>query len=258
MPQALAAQSGARAGLYAQLKLAGLEEAPGHLAVFADRSTAQGHGLGRHTMPEMIEYSAVTAVHTIWLAARAQGIGMGWVSILDPQAVAALLDVPARLEIHRLFLSRLSAGRRYRSGAGAERVGAAVRAVVRYRSDVKVDRSAIGRSSSPRIIAVSNQSRFAGIRLAHLRLTPGACPGKTEPVLPGACAGLLKTECRPIEFGLALEGESGVNLQSCQGAFGTLAGGVYRCGIYAAGHCIDRGLRRHAYRRRLRRSAGCI
>jgi 5,6-dimethylbenzimidazole synthase len=92
---ALAAQSGDRATLYAQLKLAGLDEAPCHLAVFADRATAQGHGLGRHTMPEMIEYSAVTAVHTIWLAARAQGIGMGWVSILDPKAVASELDVPA-------------------------------------------------------------------------------------------------------------------------------------------------------------------
>jgi 5,6-dimethylbenzimidazole synthase len=92
--QALAAQSGDRASLYAQLKLAGLDEAPCHLAVFADRATTQGHGLGRHTMPEMIDYSAVTAVHTIWLAARAQGIGMGWVSILDAAAVAALLDVP--------------------------------------------------------------------------------------------------------------------------------------------------------------------
>jgi 5,6-dimethylbenzimidazole synthase len=92
---ALTAQSEQRASLYARLKLAGLEEAPAHLAVFADRSTAQGHGLGRHTMPEMIEYSAVTAVHTIWLAARAQGIGMGWVSILDPQTVATLLQVPA-------------------------------------------------------------------------------------------------------------------------------------------------------------------
>jgi 5,6-dimethylbenzimidazole synthase len=92
---ALSAQSASRAGLYAQLKLAGLDEAPGHLAVFADRSTAQGHGLGRRTMPEMIEYSAVTAVHTIWLAARAQGIGMGWVSILDPDAVSAALDIPA-------------------------------------------------------------------------------------------------------------------------------------------------------------------
>jgi 5,6-dimethylbenzimidazole synthase len=93
--EALAAQDGDRAALYARLKLAGLAEAPCHLAVFADRSTAQGHGLGRRTMPEMIDYSAVTAVHTIWLAARAQGIGMGWVSILDPDGVTALLGVPA-------------------------------------------------------------------------------------------------------------------------------------------------------------------
>jgi 5,6-dimethylbenzimidazole synthase len=92
---ALAAQNGERAALYARLKLAGLETAPAHLAVFADRATGQGHGLGRHTMPEMIEYSAVAAVHTIWLAARAQGIGMGWVSILDPPAVATILRVPA-------------------------------------------------------------------------------------------------------------------------------------------------------------------
>jgi 5,6-dimethylbenzimidazole synthase len=93
--KALAAQSGQRAAGYARLKLAGLDDAPGHLAVFADPGTTRGHGLGRHTMPEMIEYSAVTAVHTIWLAARAEGIGMGWVSILDPAAVAATLDIPA-------------------------------------------------------------------------------------------------------------------------------------------------------------------
>ena len=93
--KALAAQSGQRAAGYARLKLAGLDDAPGHLAVFDDPATTRGHGLGRHTMPEMIEYSAVTAVHTIWLAARAEGIGMGWVSILDPAAVAATLDVPA-------------------------------------------------------------------------------------------------------------------------------------------------------------------
>ena len=92
---ALAAQSQQRAAAYARLKLAGLDDAPSHLAVFADPSTAQGHGLGRHTMPEMIEYSAVSAIHTIWLAARAEGIGMGWVSILEPAAVAAILDVPS-------------------------------------------------------------------------------------------------------------------------------------------------------------------
>ncbi len=93
--QALAAQAPARAGLYARLKLAGLDEAPVHFAVFADRATTQGHGLGRRTMPEMIDYSAVTAVHTIWLAARAEGIGLGWISILDPAAMTAILDVPA-------------------------------------------------------------------------------------------------------------------------------------------------------------------
>jgi 5,6-dimethylbenzimidazole synthase len=93
--QALATQTTERSPLYARLKLAGLAEAPCQLAVFADRATTKGHGLGRHTMPEMIEYSAVAAVHTIWLAARAQGIGMGWVSILDPKAIAQLLDVPA-------------------------------------------------------------------------------------------------------------------------------------------------------------------
>jgi len=92
---ALAAQAPDRAARYARLKLAGLDDAPTHLAVFADPDTEQGHGLGRLTMPEMIDYSAVAAVHTLWLAARAEGIGMGWVSILDPRAMCATLDVPA-------------------------------------------------------------------------------------------------------------------------------------------------------------------
>jgi 5,6-dimethylbenzimidazole synthase len=92
---ALAAQEGERAALYARLKLAGLDEAPCHLAVFADPSTAQGHGLGRRTMPETIEYSAVAAIQTLWLVARAEGLGLGWVSILDPARMANALDVPA-------------------------------------------------------------------------------------------------------------------------------------------------------------------
>ena len=83
-----------RAALYAQLKLAGLEEAPCHLAVFVDEATASGHGLGRHTMPETLHYSAVAAVHTLWLAARTFGLGVGWVSILESRAVARALDVP--------------------------------------------------------------------------------------------------------------------------------------------------------------------
>jgi 5,6-dimethylbenzimidazole synthase len=92
---ALAAQAPERARHYARLKLAGLDDAPCQLAVFADRAARQGHGLGRHTMPETLDYSAVMAAHTVWLAARAEGIGMGWVSILDPAAVCAALEVPA-------------------------------------------------------------------------------------------------------------------------------------------------------------------
>ena len=92
--EALACFSGERAALYARLKLAGLAEAPCQFAVFADRTTGQGHGLGRLTMPATIDYSAVMAVHTLWLAARAEGIGMGWVSILDPAEMADILETP--------------------------------------------------------------------------------------------------------------------------------------------------------------------
>jgi 5,6-dimethylbenzimidazole synthase len=93
--EAAAAYDDERARKYAALKLAGLDEAPVHLAVFAARETEQGHGLGRRTMPEMIEYSVVTAIHALWLVARSEGIGMGWVSILDPTSLAATLDIPA-------------------------------------------------------------------------------------------------------------------------------------------------------------------
>ena len=92
---ALASYADDLASRYARLKLAGLSEAPCHLAVFADRATDVGHGLGRRTMPEMADYSVVGAIATLWLAARADGIGLGWVSILDPEVVCAALDVPA-------------------------------------------------------------------------------------------------------------------------------------------------------------------
>lgn len=93
--EALAAQKPGRADLYARLKLAGLDEAPEQLAVFCEPDPATGHGLGRRTMPETVAYSTVAAVQTLWLAARAHGLGLGWVSILDPAAVGAALDVPA-------------------------------------------------------------------------------------------------------------------------------------------------------------------
>jgi 5,6-dimethylbenzimidazole synthase len=93
--EALRAQAPERAALYARLKLAGLDDAPVHIAVFADRETSQGHGLGRLTMPQTIDYSVVMAIHTLWLAARAEGIGVGWVSILDPVRIESILETPS-------------------------------------------------------------------------------------------------------------------------------------------------------------------
>lgn len=92
--QAAEAYPDERAAAYRRLKLEGLREAPVHLAVLCDEATQAGHGLGRATMPEMLRYSVVTAIHTFWLAARAHGLGVGWVSILDPAPLVASLSVP--------------------------------------------------------------------------------------------------------------------------------------------------------------------
>jgi 5,6-dimethylbenzimidazole synthase len=91
---ALKQQEPDRASLYARLKLSGLDDAPCQVAVFADHATAQGHGLGRLTMPATLDYSVAIAIHTLWLAARAEGIGVGWVSILDPVKIAEIVEVP--------------------------------------------------------------------------------------------------------------------------------------------------------------------
>jgi len=98
--------SGERKALYDNLKLHGLREAPEIVAVFCDEQGEAGHGLGRATMPETLCWSAVTAVHTVWLTARAHGIGLGWVSIIEPAGMNALLDVPA----HWRFIALLCLG----------------------------------------------------------------------------------------------------------------------------------------------------
>ena len=82
------------ATLYRSLKLSGMKEAPVHIAIFAEEETEHGKGIGRQTMPETIHYSVVAAIENMWLASRANGIGMGWVSIIDPQKTTDILDVP--------------------------------------------------------------------------------------------------------------------------------------------------------------------
>ncbi|MES2913728.1 MAG: 5,6-dimethylbenzimidazole synthase [Pseudomonadota bacterium] len=84
-----------RAATYSRLKLSGMAEAPVHLAVFCDDATPKGAGLGAATMPETRAYSVVGAITHLWLALRADGLGLGWVSILDQSRLHSDLDVPA-------------------------------------------------------------------------------------------------------------------------------------------------------------------
>lgn len=91
---ALAGFDGERARTYAGLKLSGMSEAPVQLAVFCDDGGPKGAGLGAGSMPETRAYSVVGAITQLWLAARAEGLGLGWVSILDPARLARDLRVP--------------------------------------------------------------------------------------------------------------------------------------------------------------------
>lgn len=79
---------------YLQLKLAGLNEAPEHLAVFTHTDPAEGRKLGRLTMPETLRQSTAMAIHTMWLMARAENLGLGMVSILDPRRMESLFALP--------------------------------------------------------------------------------------------------------------------------------------------------------------------
>ncbi|MEJ5218721.1 5,6-dimethylbenzimidazole synthase [Cognatishimia sp. D5M38] len=92
--QALQGYSGEKAKLYAGLKLSGMQESPVQLAIYCDEATDKGAGLGAGTMPEMRRYSVVGAINLFWLTARAKGLGVGWVSILDPVRLNRDLDVP--------------------------------------------------------------------------------------------------------------------------------------------------------------------
>jgi 5,6-dimethylbenzimidazole synthase len=97
--QAAESYKGERAEQYSGLKLEGILEAPQNLCVLCDRENERGHGLGRQTMPETAVYSTVCAIQNFWLAARSEGVGVGWVSILDPAKLCDVLHIPAHLTL---------------------------------------------------------------------------------------------------------------------------------------------------------------
>ncbi len=92
--RAAAEYDDARRADYLELKLAGLDAAPVQLAVFTVTDPAEGHRLGRRTLPETLRQSTAMAIHTIWLAARAENLGLGMVSIVEPRAMERIFDVP--------------------------------------------------------------------------------------------------------------------------------------------------------------------
>jgi 5,6-dimethylbenzimidazole synthase len=84
---------------YQSLKLEGILEAPLGICVTCDRSRTGAVVLGRTHQPEMDLYSAVCAVQNLWLAARAENVGVGWVSIIRPEELKRILGIPQPIRV---------------------------------------------------------------------------------------------------------------------------------------------------------------
>jgi 5,6-dimethylbenzimidazole synthase len=97
--KAAAHYSGPRANLYLSLKLEGIQEAPVNLCVTSDRTRAGPHVLGRNTIVDTDLYSTCCAIENLWLAARVEGIGVGWVSILSHDELRKLLGIPDHIVV---------------------------------------------------------------------------------------------------------------------------------------------------------------
>jgi 5,6-dimethylbenzimidazole synthase len=88
-----------RGARYRQLKLEGIRKAPLNICVTCDRARGGSVVLGKTHQPDTDLYSTVCAIQNLWLAARAEGIGVGWVSIFDPDDLRPILGIPAKIAI---------------------------------------------------------------------------------------------------------------------------------------------------------------
>ncbi|WP_258051994.1 5,6-dimethylbenzimidazole synthase [Mesorhizobium sp. INR15] len=107
--QELPAMEADRQALYRKLKLEGICESALNICITCDRQRSHNSPLGRWHNPEMDLYSTVCAVQNFWLAARAEGVGVGWVSIIEAQALKSLLSIPEHVTpIAYLCVGRVS------------------------------------------------------------------------------------------------------------------------------------------------------
>ncbi len=90
---------GERKQLYQNLKLEGITKAPLNICITCDPNRNGKTGLGRTHNPQMSQYSVVCAVQNLWLAARAEGVGVGWVSIYHEDRMREILNIPSGIEI---------------------------------------------------------------------------------------------------------------------------------------------------------------
>jgi 5,6-dimethylbenzimidazole synthase len=97
--EAASIEDPARRALYKSLKLEGILESPLNIAVTCDRRRDAPFVLGRAPMPNADLFSTCLAIQNLWLAGRAEGVGVGWVSIIDKDAAEALLQLPPGVEI---------------------------------------------------------------------------------------------------------------------------------------------------------------
>ncbi|MBK9306516.1 MAG: 5,6-dimethylbenzimidazole synthase [Nitrospira sp.] len=97
--KASARYAGAKGALYRGLRLEGIEEAPINLCITCSRRRGGANVLGRSTVRATDLYSTCCAVQNLWLAARAEGIGVGWVSILDHEALKRVIGVPKSVTV---------------------------------------------------------------------------------------------------------------------------------------------------------------
>jgi len=88
---------GEKRELYSGLKLEGILEAPLNVCVTCDPDRNGPHVLGRHSIRETDVYSTCCAIQNLWLAARAEGVGVGWVSIFEPEEVRTVLRIPSHV-----------------------------------------------------------------------------------------------------------------------------------------------------------------